>query len=74
MYENVGLEQKKGNFLRNFLLKLPLTSLCPELSIGHTYLITEKNPNQKYFFIMEKNDFQKMKISKKIENIENIDF
>ena len=35
-----------------------------------TYLISEKNPNQKYFFIMEKNDFRKNENFKKHENFE----
>ena len=33
-----------------------------------TYLITEKNLNKKYFFIMEKNDFRKNEIFEKSEN------
>jgi hypothetical protein len=35
-----------------------------------TYLITEKNLNKKYFFIMEKNDFRKNENFKKHENFE----
>ena len=34
----------------------------------NTYLITEKNPNKKYYFIMEKNDFRKNENFKKSEN------
>ena len=34
-----------------------------------TYLITEKNPNKKYYFIMEKKYFQK-----KIKNSKNLKF
>ena len=35
-----------------------------------SYLITEKNLNKKYFFIMEKNDFRKNENFKKHENFE----
>ena len=37
----------------------------------YTYLITEKNLNAKYFFIMEKNIFKKINISKNITNFKN---
>ena len=39
-----------------------------------TYLITEKNPNKKYYFIIEKNIFKKSKFLKKWRFWKNLDF
>ena len=55
----------------NLILDQILDHLQSSGVTRYTYLISEKNPNTKYFFIMAKNDFQKNISKKKHKFFEN---